>query len=63
MAARSGSIDTPAGRRRCRCGHFPTHHMRVLPVEERHGGSFRLDPSASCAICGELTCPKFTPTG
>jgi hypothetical protein len=49
----------PASRHRCRCGHFPTDHMVVVPVGST--GNFRLDPVGPCAICGEGGCRKFSP--
>jgi hypothetical protein len=48
-------------RYRCRCGHFPTDHMVVLPVGS--SGNFRLEASGPCALCGESLCRKFTPGG
>ncbi|MCI4317183.1 MAG: hypothetical protein L3J96_01470 [Thermoplasmata archaeon] len=48
-----------AARNRCRCGHYPTSHMRVVPVAE--SGSFRLEPNGPCSLCGEAACRQFTP--
>ncbi|MEM0129460.1 MAG: hypothetical protein QXG65_04805 [Thermoplasmata archaeon] len=51
---RGGSL-----RVRCACGHLPTHHMRVVPVDA--GGNQRLDPSGPCEICGPAICAEFRP--
>lgn len=56
----SEGVGSEPVRNRCRCGHYPTSHMRVVPIE-RGGGSFRLDPDGPCAICGEPGCHRFTP--
>lgn len=61
MSQRTGGEPepTPPNRHRCRCGHFPTDHMVVVPVGA--SGNFRLDPSGPCALCGESVCRKFAP--
>ncbi|HZY70250.1 MAG TPA: hypothetical protein VFF67_04645 [Thermoplasmata archaeon] len=61
MTGRSAVGPEPA-RNRCRCGHFPATHMRVLPVTDGHAGGYRLDPSGPCTICGEAACARFTAT-
>ncbi|MCI4350063.1 MAG: hypothetical protein L3K15_00910 [Thermoplasmata archaeon] len=62
MAERAAPSTPTSGHPRCRCGHFPTHHMKVAPVEERRPGGFRLEPTGPCAVCGESACPRFAPT-
>jgi hypothetical protein len=48
-------------RGRCRCGHYPTHHMvtKVLAGS----ASYRLDPVGPCSICGASACPAYVPAG
>ncbi|HYB63328.1 MAG TPA: hypothetical protein VEE86_02770 [Thermoplasmata archaeon] len=48
-------------RGRCRCGHYPTHHMVTRPVER--SSNFRLDPGGPCAICGAENCRAYVPAG
>ncbi|MGA8303963.1 MAG: hypothetical protein WA691_00650 [Thermoplasmata archaeon] len=62
------ALPTPSGlgagaptRARCRCGHWPTQHMVVRPVEG--SANFRLEPSGPCGVCGEAECRKFAPGG
>ncbi|MGI0131643.1 MAG: hypothetical protein ACREDK_00885 [Thermoplasmata archaeon] len=54
----SAAASEPA-RNRCRCGHYPTSHMRVGPLTD--AGGFRLEVAAPCAVCGEAACARFTP--
>jgi hypothetical protein len=46
---------------RCRCGHYPTTHMRVVPAVGNAAGSFRLEASGPCQVCGESGCRRFAP--
>ncbi|HXQ95263.1 MAG TPA: hypothetical protein VN864_08895 [Thermoplasmata archaeon] len=46
---------------RCRCGHYPTTHMRVVPASGNASGSFRLEASGPCQACGEPVCRRFAP--
>jgi hypothetical protein len=62
MAPKGGETGgSEPARNRCRCGHYPTTHMRVAPIGPGAGGSFRLDPEGPCAVCGEASCRRFTP--
>ncbi|MCI4362588.1 MAG: hypothetical protein L3J77_05305 [Thermoplasmata archaeon] len=64
MVARSHPTEpSVASPRRCRCGHFPSAHMRVTPVGAGSPGNFGLEPTGPCAICGELGCARFAPVG
>ena len=55
-----GTLPDPV-RNRCRCGHYPTAHMRVAPISPRPGGSYRLVADGPCAVCGDAGCRKFAP--
>ncbi|HTT36005.1 MAG TPA: hypothetical protein VMH78_09110 [Thermoplasmata archaeon] len=48
----------PPGRR-CRCGHYPVAHMRVVPAGE--GGGCRLSPVGPCERCGAAVCSGYVP--
>jgi hypothetical protein len=48
-------------RNRCRCGHFASPHLKVVPAAEGSVGNFALVPSGPCAICGAEACPRFAP--
>ncbi|HYB79701.1 MAG TPA: hypothetical protein VEG66_08105 [Thermoplasmata archaeon] len=61
LAAASAGAARPRGHPRCRCGHFPTHHMEVAPVGT--SASFQLRPTGPCAICGESVCHRYVPGG
>ncbi|MCI4370696.1 MAG: hypothetical protein L3J81_05140 [Thermoplasmata archaeon] len=50
-----------ASAHRCRCGHYPTTHMRVVPAGGSAAGSFRLEPVGPCQVCGESSCRRFAP--
>ncbi|HTP54259.1 MAG TPA: hypothetical protein VML94_04745 [Thermoplasmata archaeon] len=51
---RTGSA--PIGR--CRCGHWATDHMVVVPVAA--SASVRLEPSGPCRRCGAAACRGMT---
>jgi hypothetical protein len=54
---------TPGARpNRCRCGHYPVAHMRVVAVGPASAGSSRLEPSGPCEVCGAAACAKFVPS-
>ncbi|MFI5414956.1 MAG: hypothetical protein ACHQ16_04730, partial [Candidatus Lutacidiplasmatales archaeon] len=62
MVARAAPTGPNAsGPARCRCGHYPTSHMRVAPVGAGSPGNFRLEPTGPCAVCGDAGCARFTP--
>lgn len=60
-AAAPGGATRLAGGVRCRCGHLPTQHMEVEAIAST--ASFRLVPTASCSLCGEALCRRYTPGG
>ncbi|MCI4336444.1 MAG: hypothetical protein L3K17_04515 [Thermoplasmata archaeon] len=47
------------GARGCRCGHPPLDHLRVVALESRSEGNWRLEPSGPCEKCGKEACPKY----
>ncbi|HYK92888.1 MAG TPA: hypothetical protein VEY07_02455 [Thermoplasmata archaeon] len=59
MTASSGRSSEAARLNRCRCGHFPGSHMRVVPLGPSETSSFRLEASGPCVTCGAAACPKY----
>ncbi|MCI4326459.1 MAG: hypothetical protein L3K16_02310 [Thermoplasmata archaeon] len=62
MVGRTVEVEMAAGgAHRCRCGHYPSTHMRVVPATGSAAGSFRLEPSGSCRVCGDSACRRYLP--
>ncbi|HEV2166980.1 MAG TPA: hypothetical protein VGS23_08435, partial [Thermoplasmata archaeon] len=56
----SGQAVLDALPNRCRCGHFPTSHMRAVPIDVAHPeGGYQLLPVGPCRDCGEGACPRY----
>ncbi|HZY91641.1 MAG TPA: hypothetical protein VFG07_02545 [Thermoplasmata archaeon] len=63
MTAPAGRSEEGPRLNRCRCGHYPVSHMRVAALGAAGSGSYRLEPTAPCALCGPTACPRFHPLG
>ena len=50
-----------AGHARCACGHYPTHHMVVVPDMPSKPGGFHMAATGPCDVCGLSACPKYSP--
>lgn len=58
MAAQATPV---AGHARCTCGHYPTHHMVVVPDTPGKVGGFHMAAAGSCDVCGSSACAKYQP--